>query len=169
MNISKNIIHTVTITGALLLVGAGSALAGPGHGNGSLPFGEPGSAGEVDRTIELNVDGMTYGVEKLDIQKGETIRFVITNGSEIAHDFTIGDKATQLSHRTEMAEMMEQMDANSGMMNHDDANAAFLPAGDSDELIWTFDKAGRFEFACNVPGHYEAGMHGQISVADANG
>jgi uncharacterized cupredoxin-like copper-binding protein len=31
-------------------------------------------------------------------------------------------------------------------------------------LLWKFTRKGEFEFACLVPGHYEAGMHGRIIV-----
>ena len=33
-------------------------------------------------------------------------------------------------------------------------------------MIWTFTNAGTFEFACLIPGHYESGMHGPISVGE---
>jgi uncharacterized cupredoxin-like copper-binding protein len=36
--------------------------------------------------------------------------------------------------------------------------------GQQRELIWKFTRAGNFEFDCNVPGHYEAGMRGVIEV-----
>ncbi|NDW02705.1 plastocyanin/azurin family copper-binding protein, partial [Salipiger sp. PrR002] len=29
---------------------------------------------------------------------------------------------------------------------------------------WTFGEPGTFEFACLLPGHYEAGMHGPLTV-----
>jgi uncharacterized cupredoxin-like copper-binding protein len=31
-------------------------------------------------------------------------------------------------------------------------------------LIWKFAQAGTVEFACLIPGHYEAGMKGSIRV-----
>jgi uncharacterized cupredoxin-like copper-binding protein len=34
----------------------------------------------------------------------------------------------------------------------------------SGELIWRFTKAGEYEFACLIPGHREAGMHGKVVV-----
>lgn len=141
------------------------ALADAGHDHGSFAFGKPGQAENVDRTIELAVNEMSFGIEKLEVKAGETIRFVIHNGSEIEHDFTLGDHATQEAHR---AEMMKMMESDSGMMSHDDANAVFLAPGETKQLIWTFSKPGDFEFACNVPGHYEAGMHGPITVPDAS-
>jgi uncharacterized cupredoxin-like copper-binding protein len=37
--------------------------------------------------------------------------------------------------------------------------------GGTGEIVWRFNRAGRFDFACLVPGHYQAGMTGEISVA----
>ncbi len=52
-------------------------------------------------------------------------------------------------------------------MEHDDPDEVRLMPGATGEIIWTFTNGGGFEFACRVPGHYESGMHGDLSVADA--
>jgi hypothetical protein len=44
-----------------------------------------------------------------------------------------------------------------------DAAACGWP-GETKELVWQFTKPGSFEFACNIPGHAEAGMAGTITV-----
>jgi uncharacterized cupredoxin-like copper-binding protein len=49
-------------------------------------------------------------------------------------------------------------------MEHDDSNGKRLAISEHRELLWRFTKAGEFEFACLIPGHYEAGMHGKIIV-----
>jgi uncharacterized cupredoxin-like copper-binding protein len=49
-------------------------------------------------------------------------------------------------------------------MEHSDPNQVSLDPGKSGELIWQFSKAGRFDFACLQPGHFEAGMRGHIVV-----
>jgi uncharacterized cupredoxin-like copper-binding protein len=49
-------------------------------------------------------------------------------------------------------------------MEHDDPNAIRLQPGARGEIIWTFSKAGEFAFGCLIPGHYEAGMKGDITV-----
>ena len=49
-------------------------------------------------------------------------------------------------------------------MEHDDPNGKRLAPNDSSEVVWRFTKAGTFEFACLIPGHYEAGMKGTIGV-----
>ena len=49
-----------------------------------------------------------------------------------------------------------------GVMAHDDPNSVLVEPGAVEELIWTFSSATELEFACNVPGHYQAGMFGRV-------
>jgi uncharacterized cupredoxin-like copper-binding protein len=100
-------------------------------------------------------------IADLPAQERETIRFVVTNKSKLDHDFTIGDPATQTAHRSEMAEAIRKGE---GMAHGEDPNAMLVKAGQKRELIWKFTRAGKLEFDCNVPGHYEAGMRGTIAV-----
>ena len=58
-----------------------------------------------------------------------------------------------------------KMDMGGGKtMEHDDPNSVLLEPGKSGEIVWKFSKAGTFEIACNVPGHYDAGMVGELTV-----
>ena len=52
-------------------------------------------------------------------------------------------------------------------MEHDEPYMAHVPAGKTGEIIWKFNKAGNFDFACLIAGHYQAGMIGKITVAAA--
>ena len=45
-----------------------------------------------------------------------------------------------------------------------DPNAKSVDPGKTAEMVWRFTKAGTFEFACLIPGHREAGMHGVVNV-----
>jgi uncharacterized cupredoxin-like copper-binding protein len=133
---------------------------GPAHAK-KFAFGEPGKPARVDRAVTVTMRDTDFDPASLQVTVGETIRFIVTNKSEIDHDFTLGDAKTQVAHRKEMAEAMEH----GGEMDHsDDPNAVFLNAGETKELLWKFTRLGRFQFDCNVPGHYEAGMTGVIVV-----
>jgi uncharacterized cupredoxin-like copper-binding protein len=164
---------------AVLLLGAYGAQAGsavqstmPGmdHASGmhmgsthakKFPFGELGRPDKVDRVVPVTMGDADFEPASLRVTIGETIRFVVTNKSEIDHDFTIGDAKTQVAHRKEMAEAL----AHGGEMDHsDDPNAVFVKAGETKELLWKFTRVGRLEVDCNVPGHYEAGMTGILEV-----
>ncbi|WP_342666078.1 plastocyanin/azurin family copper-binding protein [Simplicispira psychrophila] len=50
-------------------------------------------------------------------------------------------------------------------MAHDDAlHMAHVLPGCQGDMVWNFKRAGQFDFACLIPGHYQAGMTGSITV-----
>ena len=49
-------------------------------------------------------------------------------------------------------------------MEHEEPYMAHVAPGKTGEIIWKFNKAGDFDFACLVAGHYQAGMVGKIKV-----
>ena len=90
------------------------------------------------------------------MKKGETIRFVVTNSGQIPHEFVLGTAKMLREH----AELMKRYPK----MKHSDPNQLAVAPGSTSELVWRFDRAGVIDFACLVPGHYEAGMRGRIAV-----
>ncbi len=117
--------------------------------------------------------------ERITVSEGETVRFTILNQGELVHEFNIGTAAMHAEHQKEMVTMMEHgvlepdkinhekmmMDMGGGKtMNHSDPNSVLLEPGKSAEVIWTFTEDANLEFACNVPGHYQSGMMGEIEL-----
>lgn len=155
---------TVLVTAQTALAGSDMVMPGMHHGQAAtktFAFGEPGKFNKAARTVTIIMTDNRFDPDKLQLRLGEIIRFVLTNASTLDHDFTLGDAPIQKAHRMEMAEMAKE----GGEMHHaDDPNALFVEAGQTRELTWKFTRAGRIEFDCNVPGHYEAGMAGTISV-----
>lgn len=122
--------------------------------------GVPGDPARPSRTVEVTAsegDGrMSFAPARVEIARGEQVRFAIHNSGALAHEFVIGASSENAAHARMMAAMPD--------MRHDDPNAVTIPAGGSATLNWRFTKAGVFEFACLIPGHYEAGMHGVAAV-----
>ena len=114
--------------------------------------GEPADAVAAGRTIHVDLlDTMRFAFGKpLDLKRGEAVRFVVTNRGQVRHEFSIGSKDEQASHRTMMRKMPN--------MVHDDPNAVTVEPGQTRELTWRFDGQQPVVFACNIPGHAEAGM-----------
>lgn len=136
------------------------------HGN---PIGQPGVATEATRTIDVVMTDNAFSVASITVNKDETVLFRIRNAGEFLHELNLGTPESHLAHQQEMAGMMDKghIDAHSMMMAegmHDDPNALMLEAGQTGELVWQFTEAGTYEFACNLPGHYESGMVGQLEV-----
>ena len=136
---------------------ASNALA---HGDKHFSTGEPGKPSEKSRTVEIVMkegDGtMAYAPDRVEVKRGEQIRFVIKNGGELKHEFMLATVKENAEH----GKLMEKFPD----MEHDDPNGKTLEAGKSAEMLWKFTKAGTFEFACLVPGHHQAGMHGLVVV-----
>lgn len=49
-------------------------------------------------------------------------------------------------------------------LQHADSNMVNLAPGDKDDVVWQFDKPGKFDFAGLGPDHLEPGMTGKIEV-----
>ncbi len=107
------------------------------------------------------LDSLDYDPGSLTAKKGEIIHFVITNPGKIAHEFTLGDEASQDDHEEEMT----QMRAKGEMMMGDEPNAVALEPGETKELTWHFTEAGTVYYACHEAGHYPGGMKAAITVS----
>ena len=120
-------------------------------------FGSPADAADADRVIEIQTtDALIFEPADITVAPGETVTFRLSNDGPVVHDFTLGDQATQDQHEAEMSEM--------NGMAHDEPNVTTIPAGETVELTWTFGNEGTVLVGCHQPGHYAAGMTGQITV-----
>ena len=151
------------------LVVAGAAVALPevmlptratAHTDHVFAAGEPGDPNKPFRTVEMTMtDGpgtMAYKPDKIEVKKGEQIKFMLKNVGMVDHEFLIDSFENNAKHKKEMEKNPE--------MDHDEPNGTRLKPNASAEILWRFTKAGTFEFACLIPGHYETGMKGTIIV-----
>lgn len=128
-----------------------------GMGHGESLAGRPGKADEVDRTIKVEAnDSMRFIHDPINVKTGETIKFVITNTGAIPHEFSIGTKDEHSAHG-------KMMMANPGMHHGPGGSAITIAPGETETLIWFFEEAWEVEAACNIPGHYQSGMHSPVS------
>jgi uncharacterized cupredoxin-like copper-binding protein len=134
----------------------------------AFDFGHAAKASQATRTVKVTLADMSFTPNALEVKAGETVRFELANTGAVVHEFTLGDAALQASHQKEMlamAAMGHDKDSHGAMDGmHHDANSVSLNPGASGELTWTFTRATALEFACNEPGHYQAGMVGQLKV-----
>lgn len=150
-----------------LVVASGLALTACGSDGDSQPSGQ-GDA----RVIEVSMTDMAFAPAALDVDAGETVRFVFRNDGAVRHEAVVGDLAAQEAHHAEMAEMggdhgtgHEGMDM--GSMPHDemtDLHSVVVEPGETMEMTHTFDVAGEMLIGCHEPGHWEAGMKMTVDV-----
>jgi uncharacterized cupredoxin-like copper-binding protein len=145
---------------ALAIPASADPSGGPGHKHGYFSAGAPGNPKQPARTVTITMseaDGkMLFQPDRIEVRRGEQVRFVLQNHGELEHEFVLGTEQENAKHADLMLKYPE--------MEHDDPNARRLKAKLKDALIWRFTKRGEFEFACLIPGHRDAGMHGKIVV-----
>ncbi|MFJ3073411.1 plastocyanin/azurin family copper-binding protein [Pseudomonas sp. NPDC087029] len=165
----KHLFIAATLALASLPVFAGEA--------NTFAFGEPAPAAKATRTVEVVLKDIAFEPKSLQVKAGETVRFVLINQGQLPHEFNLGDKAMHAEHQKEMLAMqgkiftagmnhegMDHGQMNHGAHGHDTGNTVLVQPGQRAELTWTFRKAAPIEFACNVPGHYQAGMVGPLTI-----
>ena len=150
-----------TLLSANAWAGEGPSGHSHSHGHGeTFSAGEPGNPKKPSRTVKVTMgeaDGkMLFVPARLEVKKGEQVKFVLRNNGELEHEFVLASTADNLKH----AEAMK----NNPNMAHEEPNGRQLAPKKTSELVWKFTKAGEFEYACLIPGHREAGMIGTIVV-----
>jgi len=122
------------------------------------PWGIAGTAKEVGRTLEISMsDTMRFSPDAIRVALGETVRFKVRNAGGLMHEMVIGTPEELAAH----ASLMQKYPN----MEHDEPYMAHVAPKETGDMIWTFNRAGHFEFACLVPGHFTAGMKGVITVS----
>jgi uncharacterized cupredoxin-like copper-binding protein len=120
-------------------------------------WGIAGAARQVRRTITLSMsDAMRFTPDRIEVRQGETVRLRVRNAGRVMHELVIGTPQELAAH----AEMMLKHPG----MEHDEPYMTHVAPGKTGEIIWTFNRAGEFEFACLIAGHFQAGMKGTINV-----
>ena len=121
------------------------------------PFGRQGDPTKATRTIRIDMaDTMRFTPADITVRRGQTVKLVATNKGQVLHEMVLGTADELTKH----AEMMKKFPA----MEHDEPHMAHVKPGQTGEIVWQFTQPGEFQFACLIPGHFEAGMVGKVTV-----
>ena len=156
------------IAACALLIGANSTFA---HGNSShgaaagpvvkeqKDWGIAGDAQPALRTVTIEMtDDMRFSPDHFSVHQGETLRPHVINKGQVMHEVVLGTQAPLNEH----AQMMLKFPG----MEHAEPYMAHVAPGKSEDLIWNFNRPGSFDFACLIPGHFQAGMTGHFTVTE---
>ncbi|WP_414837578.1 plastocyanin/azurin family copper-binding protein [Candidatus Nanosalina sp. VS9-1] len=100
------------------------------------PANSSEASSEVNRTIQVNGGNFYFESDDIEVEAGQTVRFVFVNDGG-THDMRIPS------------------------MN---AGTEIISGGESESFTVTFDEEGEIEFICSVGNHAEQGMTGTITV-----
>jgi uncharacterized cupredoxin-like copper-binding protein len=114
-----------------------------------------GAAARVQgHTVHVTIHYSTFEPGALAVDPGQTVRFVIENTDPIDHEFILGDEEVQRVHEkgTEAHHAPRPGEVS-------------IPAGETVVTTYTFPEApGELIFGCHLPGHYDFGMRGTVTV-----
>ena len=145
----------------------------------NMKIGSLGKESEVSRIIKVIMYDNYYEPSSFQIKAGETIKFEVENAGMLVHEFNIANKMMHMKHQPEMAKMaengillafsidkekMKKMAKIDKSMGHSHSNSVLLEPKQKGEIIWKFDNVANIEVACNVPGHYQAGMIAEVNI-----
>lgn len=138
----------------------------PSEGHGHASQGDEQASGllamRVDRSLTIRMDDtMRFNPDTIEVRAGETLRLVVRNEGKTPHELVLGKDEEILSHAAAM-----KKHAALGHQHAHDAHSASVEVAPQQEaeLIVRFEKAGRLQMACLIPGHYEAGMRGLVQI-----
>ncbi|MFM9923201.1 cupredoxin family protein [Variovorax sp. H27-G14] len=145
-----------TFTFCTLLAAAATGAAASGSHADAI--GQPGVAAKATRTVQVDMtDAMRFTPADVQVKQGETVRFVVKNSGQLKHELVLGTAQDLKAHYEAMKKHPE--------MEHAEPNMVTLAPGKTGEVVWQFTKAGKVDFGCLQPGHYDAGMKGAVTVA----
>jgi uncharacterized cupredoxin-like copper-binding protein len=120
-------------------------------------FGRAADPTKAKRTIRVEMtDQMRFQPSEIVVKRGEIVRFVPVNTGQVMHEMVLGTMDELRKH----AKLMRKDPA----MAHDAPYMVHVAPGKSGEIGWQFTSAGEFLYGCLVPGHFDAGMIGKVTV-----
>ena len=145
----------------------------------NMKIGSKGKETDVTRVIKVVMYDNYYEPNSFQIKNGETIKVEVENAGMLVHEFNIANKMMHMKHQPEMIKMaengillafsidkekMKKMAKMDKSMGHSHSNSVLLEPKQKGDIIWKFDNAVNIEVACNVPGHYQAGMIAKVNI-----
>ena len=145
----------------------------------NMKIGSKGDETDVTRVIKVVMYDNYYEPSSFQIKEGETIKFEVENAGMLVHEFNIANKMMHMKHQPEMIKMaengillafsidkekMKKMAKMDKSMGHSHSNSVLLEPKQKGDIIWKFNNAVNIEVACNVPGHYQAGMIAKVNI-----
>jgi uncharacterized cupredoxin-like copper-binding protein len=135
--------RAAALAGLLMLLVGVSAASG---GAAARPTGD---------TVDVTIHYSRFEPETIVVEPGQTVRFVIRNTDPIDHEFILGDEEVQRVH-----------EEGSEAHHPPRPGEVSVPAGETVVTTYAFpETAGSLIFGCHLPGHYDFGMRGTVTIA----
>jgi uncharacterized cupredoxin-like copper-binding protein len=113
------------------------------------------------RVIQLTIDGYRFVPNAIEVTVGETVRFVVANPTDMAHEVYIGTPAEQTADEAAHSSTPPMQQPNLTVQY---GYGVYLAAYSSVEFRYHFSNADVVMIGCHLPGHWANGMKAAITV-----
>lgn len=146
----KQPIRILAAACSVAILSAGCTVGGVQNGTDANP-----------RVIQLAVDGYRFVPDSMEVVLGETVRFVVANPTDMAHEVYIGTPAEQATDESAHASSMPMQQPK---VTTQFGYGVFLAAYDTVEFRYHFSNLDELMIGCHLPGHWAKGMKAVITV-----
>jgi uncharacterized cupredoxin-like copper-binding protein len=125
------------VAGALFVGACGGGYGSEGKDSaGDTNDAKTAAPAPAGPELDVAAKEFSFTPNTLTLKAGQAATVAFKNEGSLDHDMTVSDGGFKLT----------------------------VPAGQTEKKTLTFERPGTYEFHCSVPGHKDAGMHGQITV-----
>jgi plastocyanin len=126
-------------------------IAACGGGSG----GSSGDSATPSFSSSVSVEGTEFEFAPADVtvEAGQAVTVTFDNLGAVDHEWAVLREGTQIKAESDFEESMILFEVEA------------IPAGTSVTQTFTFEKAGRYQIICALPGHFAAGMKGILTVS----
>lgn len=104
--------------------------------------------------VEIRIEHSRFLTRSVTVDSGTEVTFVIVNDDPIDHEFILGDHLVHAEH-----------EEGTQRRHHGDVpGEVSVPAGETRTTTFRFEEEGELMYACHLPGHFDYGMQGTVTV-----
>lgn len=122
-------------------------------GAGLVAVSAAGSAPEGVVEIPIVIRHSRFVPAAITVPAGTEVRFVVDNTDPIHHELIVGDQSVQDKH-----------ERGTETVHGGFPGETSIPAGETASTTYVFAAAGKVLIGCHLPGHWNYGMRGVITV-----
>jgi len=116
-----------------------------------------GAGATTPRIVTLVATNFGYQPDPIEVHRGETIRFVVENPTDLPHEIFIGTAEEQAAYAALRRAAGDGAEVDDGL-----ANATYVPPHGVAQLEFRFEDPDQDVIGCHLVGHWESGMHAAV-------
>ena len=120
------------------------------------------SGGGASTDIEVDMKEFVFDPQSWEIPAGEEITITLTNSGTIAHEWVLLKPGVTIASEADLPETEEELLSDFVYWEEE------VEPGDTATFTFTAPAEGTYQIVCAIPGHFNGGMKGNLTVIPAD-